>query len=669
MKKIFTTISIIFFTLVSLQLFAQEEIYEIANGGPEGIYINLGIDLPSKMNTEQNLSAYRIERKLIDTDEWKNIADYSTPNSQEEFKERLNSFESILSSDFMLSDKTISSLWNKIERTHRLDSLGFWSNYLIVRLAAGAVYYDDTAERDQKYQYKISSVNDQGNPTNSFLSNFVSFPGIAELASLEFVNPSVYENALQLQFLTSEGNQPSIIFVYRKELRDSEYQKINPSIVTSRFEDRLQLTILDTTITKDRVYQYYLVPLDYYGNPGKATKEKLVASYNFQQVPLPQNIDAMSSDSLGGINLTWQAIENEVVKSVKIYRSEIFDSSFISIAEIPSGQSSYTDINIEPMKKYFYFLQLVGPLNEVSSPSAKVFGMYESLEPPLPPYGLRSEQVDSGVELTWNKNDDNIKGYYVYRKDPANQKFSQISDLLLSNDSLIAFTDTSLLNGQYSYAYYVRSENISHILSEPSDTAYIVPSQSLKPMAPLNINVIEENNTAKVFWNNMTKVDNTIAAFNVYRKDNGGEYKKLNSEPMSIEENFFVDTTVNIGDNNSYAVQSVDLFDNTSDLSNPISFKIDFPIPVAPGPPYTVSDVDGIRISWDEVINEDIVKYNIYRYQRGNESKILGSVKSQDELSFTDDSAEFGELYFYQITSVNKYGKESKPSSETGIRR
>lgn len=669
MKKIFTTISIILFTLLSQQLYAQEEIYEVANGGPEGIYINLGIDLPLRMNTEQDLSAYRIERKLADTDEWKIIADYSAPNSQEEFEDRLKSFDAILNSDFTLNDKNISSLWNKIETTHRLDSLGFWSNYLIIRLAAGAVYYDDSAEEAKEYQYRISSVDNNGSTTNSFLSNFVSYPGYAEFAPLKYINYSIYENALQLQWQTGEGKQPSLIYVYRKELRDNEYQKINLSVVTSRADDRLQLTILDTTITKERVYQYYLVPLDYYGNPGEATKSILVGSYNFQQVPLPQNLNAVGSDSLGGINLTWQSIENEVVKSVRIYRSEIFDSLFTQIAEVQSEQISYVDIDIEPMKKYFYYLQFVGPLNEVSAPSAKVFGMYESLEQPLPPYGLISEQVENGIKISWNKNDDNIKGYYVYRKDPANQKFNQISDLLVSNDSLITYIDTSSLNGKYSYAYFVRSENIGHLLSEPSDTAFIVPSYSLKPMTPQDISVIEENNTAKVFWSNMTNVDNTIAGFNVYRKVNEEEFIKLNSEPMNIEENFFVDTAINLGVNYLYSVQSVDLFENTSDLSNPVSFKIDFPIPAAPGTPYVLIDADGVKISWDEVMDDDIVKYNVYRYQRGSESKLLGSVENGDELSFIDDSVESGELYFYQITSVNKYRKESKPSSETGIRR
>ncbi len=669
MKKIFISTTITFLILSFLNINAQEDLYEVAKGGPEGIFLNLGVDLPSSLTADDNISAYRIERKTSDTD-WKIIADYSAPISKSEFIDRLKSFDSILNSGFIPDEEQISFLWDKIMNTHRLDSLGYWSNYLIIRLAAGAVFYDDAAEKGEEYQYRISLFDNQGNPRISFLSNMVSFPGTAQLALLEFTNSLIYENALQLKYVTSEGKQPSLIYVYRKELRENDFQRINPYIVTSIEEDQLEFTVTDSTILKDRVYEYYLVPADYYGNKGEATKKIFIGSYNFQQVPLPQNINAKSSDSLGGINLTWQLLEKEIVKSVKIFRSEIFDSSFNQIAEIPSEQSTYADINIEPMKNYYYYLQLVGPLNEVSAPSAKVSGIFENLESPVPPYGLKSEQIDKGIKLTWNKNDENIKGYYVYRKDPAKQEFAQISDLVTDSDSVFSYIDTSsTLSGKYSYAYYVRSENIGHLLSATSDTAFVVPSKSLKPMAPQNLSIIPEDSILKVYWNNMIAADNTIAGFNVFRKTGAGEFTKLNNEPMNIEQNFFIDTTVQFGNNYFYAVQSVDLFENTSDLSSPVSYNLALPVPPSPGIITAINEPEGIKLSWEKVLAEDIIKYNIYRYQRGEEIKLLSVIDVDDTMSYLDKSVDSGELYFYQITAVNKYKKESKPSPETGIRK
>lgn len=76
--------------------------------------------------------------------------------------------------------------------------------------------------------------------------------------------------------------------------------------------------------------------------------------------------------------------------------------------------------------------------------------------------------------------------------------------------------------------------------------------------------------------------------------------------------------------------------------------------------------VEGTFVSWHAVQNKDIVGYRVYKGKNNGSFKHVASVSSYERKTFNDKEAG---KYSYYVTSVNKDGKESKPSEITSIKK
>ncbi|MFZ1279441.1 MAG: hypothetical protein WAR59_01300, partial [Ignavibacteriaceae bacterium] len=463
------------------------------------------------------------------------------------------------------------------------------------------------------------------------------------------------------------------IKVFRQTNFTSGYSEISTEKYFSSIKEKNIISIIDTLVLPNDVYQYYLIPVDYYQNYGNRTDTITVAAFSFNSIIPPYDIKVTGLDSLGALKLDWKLEQANKILSTKIFRSKMSDSGFVEIAELQATTTSYIDRTAEPMIKYFYYLQLNDQFGEVPYKTAKVFGLYKSNVIPMTPMSLHSIKTEKGVKLVWEKPEESINVYHIYRNFDESLSLNELTSII-SNDSIVQFVDTSSSLKADKYFYYaVRSENTSNNLSEFSDTISVIPVSNQKLNPPKDLTGYVDETGVVLYWQNMFAEDPTISGYQVFRKyvsnNSKAEFKPVIDSILSPKQNNFVDVLSKEFGNYEYAVKVYDIFGKESDLSSSISINILSEAVLVPSGITAIGADEGIKITWQISYLNKIKEFVLYRYMRGEEPKIIATIESNKPLEFIDASAKIDNLYFYFLKSVSDLNLESDSSEEVGIRK
>ena len=648
--------------IFNYNLFSQQE-YPLAIGGASGIFVNI----------TNSSGSYIIERTETSFEKWIEVGKTTNPVSEVEFAERLTALSPQFPDYFFPSEKQVTQIWNIWLRTNLVDSIPYWGNIPFVKTALGTMYFDAMANLNTEYQYRISNAE---NVQQKEFTNEVYFPRSYKNDAVSFYSSSAETNKIFLEFRTIGEKAPSSFRVLRRDNGTGNFERINSMNGFNKNKDTLSLVSNDTSVTAYNFYNYFVLPLDLFGNEGTPSDTIFIGAYNFQNIPLPHNVQIIQDDLSDAFRLSWLLPNPEAVVSVRIFRSEIFDSGFVQIAEVSPIVNEYVDLMTEPMKRYYYYLQLTGPLGEVSPATSRFGGFHQSTIEPIPPVNIKAELLSNGVKLRWENSEDFIEGFWVYRSSGFSDSLAQISNLIKEEKPFTVFTDTSEeLSGKLTYLYSIRSSSTSHVLSNFSDTIAIRPEIETVPPAPTGLTAFQQDdNSVRIIWDDMTEIESSIGYYLIFRKtiDPSGkttsEYELLVDSVLSYENNLFIDTTAEEGKTYEYTVMSVDLFGGQSPLSNPVQLYYPPAEVKSPGGLLVTRDKDGVIVKWDPLIEEDIIEYRVYRQQRNEEKDFLGAVQKGKLPQMIDRGVKKGELYFYSVTAVDENQQESSASYTISIR-
>lgn len=662
---------LLFFISITEFHFSQQSYDQMAFAGPNGIFVNTGIEIPFSSSGKDKPNIYKVERSLAAQINWIEVALISAPENYESFLNTIYKLNQQLKDSIPANELPLELIWRKAKQFERLDSLKYLGNPLVVRMALGVTYLDKKISADQNYIYKISKLDKNGNSFESFTTNEISFPGNFRNNPLNIYSKETSEKFIRLTWKANAAYSPARFKVFRRENFQGDYTLVELIKIYNSDEDQIAVTIVDSTVSANSTYEYFLVPIDYYQNEGIASDTITSPAFSFNKVFPPYKINVSEADSLGGLKLTWKFENKDKVISLKLFRSIYSDKEFEEIAEVTGFDSLYTDQTADPMVKYFYYLELNDPFGEVHLQSAKVFGLYQSKEIPPPPFNLHTDSTVTGVKLVWNKPDEFVNTYHIYRNLGDDENLSELY-ILNSTDSVVYFIDTtSSLKGNRTYYYSIRAENTSNNLSGYSDTLQVFANVKTNINSPNQLRGYLLDGKVFLYWENVFEKDETIEGYKIFRRNLGDtptELVALLDTMLTPKQNNYVDTLAAEGNDYEYAVQAFDIFGNESSFSS--SLKINIPeIPILPPAGLTAVNVEsGILITWQSVLQENTKEYKIYRYERGIEPKQIGSVNSGvNEL--VDKSVISGHLYFYFISAASSEGKESVPSDELGIKR
>jgi len=667
--KTFLFVTMILFS--SVLFYAQEKSLKVAFSGANGIFVYTGLEIPFVSAAKTIPFKYKIERSEVGRNQWTEITQISVPDNFEEFTQNIYKLNRQLKDSIPSKELPLELIWQRAKQFERLDSMKFLANPLVVRLALGVCFLDKQVEKNKNYHYRISKIDTKGNVLESFISNEVYYPSKYVNSPLTFSSKRTSDDFIQIIWKANADFKPSSFKVFRRENFKGDFIPINPLKSYNSGQNQIALSIVDSTVKANNTYEYFILPFDYYENEGIPSDTVTLPAFSFNKIFPPYEIKVTEIDSLGGLKISWKLDNKDKIISVKIFRSIYSDKDFTQIGEVKGLDSVYIDRTAEPMVKYFYYLQLNDQFGEVPLQSAKVFGLYKSNAIPPPPYYLRPDTTSFGVKLVWNKPDEYVNKYHIYRNIGDDENLSELK-VIQSTDSVVQFLDTSSsLKGKRVYYYSVRAENTSGNLSRFSDTVQVHPKIKTVINSPKQLNGYELDGKVFLYWENLFEKDETIEGYKVYRKKLGdvrNEFIALFDTLLPPKRNNFVDITPTEGNDYEYSVKAFDMFGNESNFSS--SIKISIPeAPILPPAGLTAISIDeGIKISWQPTSQQNNKGYKIYRYERGQEPKEIGSVNAET-YEYLDKSCTNGNLYFYFVKTVNNKGKESVPSEELGIRK
>ena len=448
-----------------------------------------------------------------------------------------------------------------------------------------------------------------------------------------------------------------------------------------------EISFKDTGLTSGEEYYYKTVLTPSFANvdPLESSVASDTAEYPKPSAPKITIRSTQPSEVSGEIN----SPDSEIfLDKFELYRSLDSGGSYSKVQEFTGVGNSitWTDSTVDPNKKYFYKAKAIktdAPIESDFSGEKSTAKIEETWED----YALGETLSDISTPFTFTSGSD----WYI------NDRHSRIGSRSLRSESIIdSETTEATINlspdkrrqlyiqwgsdsNSYDEVYLVRNENdiksqsggntsSKDVLSIPggtttsikvsyrknstykefSDSAWIhhlIDAPVLPPefsAEKVSTDKAEVNHFA--FWEN--DIDGDFSGFHVYVDDS-----KVTNTPQPLGGTYTTDS-LNAGDR-KIKVTNVRADGVESSLKTET-------IKIRTITDLTVSENSNgdLQLSWN-TNDPNSSYYNVYRADKrqGNYTKINSSNVTTE--SYTDTSAQSGEIYFYKVSSVNESGDES----------
>ncbi|MFB6341947.1 hypothetical protein ACE1ET_09495 [Saccharicrinis sp. FJH62] len=625
---------------------------------PQGNFIFLGDKIPVQ-------GQYIVERGTGTEERFTTIGEVQLSGNRQDLNDKLRENISLFPvfSDVLLvySDSVIN-----YPDTHSDITMFRYKVYPAALLTLGVAFLDTETEPGKSYRYRVHYEDANGNSDDVKTSTSVDPKQVPEFVSLNYYGVNETEDRIEISwyfFRDQHKNEMAKLNTFRRIYGKGDFIPVQGTTEISNIEgDTVFVTLTDTSIVPNSMYEYTVAPVDLFGNTGKSCKP--VIANSFQKVPdiSFRKLEAVSLKKGYGIRLSWELDPVPLARSICIYRSQDYDGNYERLAEIPVQDTGYTDYVTTAMENYYYYLTVNTAIGE-SHPGIRFSGLYNGSDIPLPPQIFYGEPEGKGVKLFFTSNEENVSGFYVYRASGYMDTLQQISDLVLKTDSFTTYIDSSRsLSGKFSYTYAVKSVNDVYLTSEFTEKIMVRPGLPTHIANPGRLMLSEMKNGISLSWEDLTQRENALGGYEVFRKDTSNkDFKLIYKQSPGTVMNYYMDTTVIPGQPYTYAVKAFNLFGAYSSFSNTATKTFRDIKPGIPSMPELQTRDNAILISWGAVYNPDIEHYRIYRYESNTEPFML-EVTDSKTLSFMDKNVKQGVLYFYFITAVDKYGRESNQS-------
>jgi hypothetical protein len=649
-------------TLICSQLAAQQPLPNLARPGAKGIFVLTGERIS---DAKGPVTAYRIERKAGDEKDFTQVAMLPATASVADFTKNMARYNTWLPYQRDLSDLKVDSIWKKGKTRGTLQALRAAGYSLPVLAGFNMIWLDATVTPGKTYQYRVSAV---GDPYMA-----LSFP---ILYAAPVLAPPQYEKGLynlpkksmQLYWLATGKDIPAYMELYRRE-GQGKFIQVPAGVSFLTKKDTAAYLVKDTTAQPNRLYQYYIKAWDALGNVAAATDTILMASLDYMQMPVPQQVKAVNDSTLHGIHISWQLKSPMLIKSVKLFRSTRSAKGFEPIAVLSPAVLEYNDQAIQPATAYFYYFETEYKTQDKPKRGIAFAASFTDKSMPQVPQNLQATGNKNGVELSWQYAGSNISGFWLYRAERG-QPLQLLTTMIpaVPGQSDYTYTDTdSMINGARFYEYALKAFSTSHIESSFSDSVVARPLKNIPvPKPPMRIRTSAEPGLVLVHWDAVSRYDELVKGYKLVRsKKATGTKETYTTDTIFCSNNQYKDTLVKPNETIRYSVISQSVMGVQSVPSAWEYVQLDgitipAPAAVAANPVKT-----GIQVSWDMPDGGETLRYNVYRFERGQKAVKTGSTNGQEK--FIDTSALRGKQYYYYVVAIGSDQTASNRSNEAFV--
>ena len=656
MKKI-TAFCFCLAVYMPLTLFAQQAI-----PAAEGIFITLGKEIPNQVT-------YTISRRTDAATAWEELKTLHFEQDSAVFYAALNRAGAHYKIFEMPENRLRSNIWKMISAATTLDSVSFYGYTPAYREALQTAYYDETALPYVEYEYKITTqLRDRQEPLNETVIKG-RYPAVVKKDfQMKALRMEPFKNKMVLKYISDDLQKPAGIVILRSTYMQTGFKPITGLSGAVNQRDSILYIAVDSLIETGKVYQYVAIPFDELGNEGLASDTIRIANIAYNNAPTILSVKTTSLEKESAIKLSWKLDNTPNMQSVKIYRSEDYDSKNYKLIGVASPTDSvFLDKKVHPVKNYYYTLIPVTQYGN-GHPSARVIGMLKANKIAMRPQSLKAAIVNDKIRLSWKRPEFYTRGYYVYRSKGGLDTLKQVTDLIITDSVDVVYDDLppASENGIV-YTYAVKAVNTSYNISPLSEQINITTPLKVKLTTPINVKVRSVENRVMVFWDNHS--DKNHLGFIVLRRtkdiSKNNQFEKINNTEINAFTNFFEDKTAVKEQNYEYAIQAVAINGQLSAVSTPASLNIAQQILL---PAYNLTayaDKNTVIINWDKTEQEDATEYKIYRLN-GDKKELLGTVDKSISF-FEDKKANTKDLNTYAVACAAKT-VESELSTTVSVR-
>jgi len=272
-------------------------------------------------------------------------------------------------------DDELSYLRNYASGNKTTDSV-YIRNFPLMHMLLGTAFFDPEVTAGKTYRYRVARIAGKDRLWER-TSNRVNYPAETDLPTPQFSSKQEFAAQVVVRWYVTRQSSLSSFLVYRRVFGKGSYQRLDITRGFNISRDTIYLIASDTAVQNPALYEYYIRPLDIYGNRGPESAAVSAGTLGSVSYPVPDYFNARGKDKDHQVELSWKFSETGYLRSIEVYRSSAFDGGYMRIARLSPKDTSFTDIVPVANENYWYYLISNGP-NGNSPPSAKISAMFRN---------------------------------------------------------------------------------------------------------------------------------------------------------------------------------------------------------------------------------------------------------------------------------------------------
>ncbi len=502
-------------------------------------------------------------------------------------------------------------------------------------------YTDEPLQLNESYYYKVITIG-QGGAASEPTAVVQGATSVAPAAPIFMNVEPILAGAILTWHQrpcssTDARSIPQGVRIYRRTAAEKEFSPVGRAgNEPALFRDQ---GLLDAT-----TYLYVITAVNQAGAESERSVQLSVTT-----PPATAGLTARSG-KVRRIELSWQVHPFGAVSGYRIQRATAQEGVYQDLVTLNErSQTSYLDTGLADNTTYWYRISAFCKELGTGGYSAAVAATTRDL-PPVPIKLTAGQGEPRRVTLSWETTataDDELKGFYLYRGEPGQEKLVKIAEL--SADKRNYRDDSEPLKDAASYSYVIAAFNaggaVSPLSARANATTKAVPAMPQGVQASSG-----EPRRVTLRWQRNPEKD--IAEYIVFRLRESGDFKEL----RRTAETMLVDAELKDGTAYQYRLQAVD----RDGLLGPFCQSVTGttkPLPkVVEG--LAVKDRATRLIAWQKSAQADVKRYHVYK------KGFLGGQKLATVDATEWRVVEPGKLELY-VTAEDADGLESEPS--TGI--
>ena len=173
--------------------------------------------------------------------------------------------------------------------------------------------------------------------------------------------------------------------------------------------------------------------------------------------------------------------------------------------------------------------------------------------PAAAPEALATVALNSGIELTWTVDAEELLGLRIFRREIRSDDFDQPLTRIAA-DAESYLDRTAAFGHDYAYSITAVSQDGPLIESPLATPARIRYEDLFPPRAPQRLVALAGADGVRLLWESVVADD--LAGYIVYRQDRSTEMARITETPVADTE--FIDSGVSAGRTYTYMVRAID---------------------------------------------------------------------------------------------------------------